>query len=227
MALIVPAQQVPHIKWLLELPDDKIEGFLGVLSKAGPQFNVYDLAEEISKQLQSPKHAVVAALRVLGSLYLTRDFRQPIDTFVDKDVLSALKKASTFSPDKVDEQWKKLRRFLISALKFERTLGTAAKSGDVLTQHDRIFKGCRVMTDFRPIFHIDVAEKPDAAVIIHMLKITQRDNFGTHKDIYFALDHSDIVNMQNVLERALKKEQTIRNIMKDSGVTILDPKPIF
>jgi len=227
MPLNVPEQQVQPLKWLLELPDDKLEALLSVLSKAEPQFSVYELGDKVSKSLGVPQETIVAALRVLGSLYLTRGLMQPIEAFVDRDVFTALKRANTFSSGKVDEQWTRVRKFFIAALGFERTLGTAAKTGNVLTQHDRIFVDCRVMTDLRPVFHIDISEKPDAAVIIHMLKITQRDNSGTHKDIYFALDHNDIHKMQTVLERALKKEQTIRNMMKESGLVILNPGPFF
>lgn len=227
MALTVPPQQVTAIKWLLELPDAKIEAFLNVLSQTKPQFSVYELAQEISKRLQSPKQTIIAALRVLGSLYLTRDFTQSIETFVDSDVLTALRRANALSPEQGEEQWKRLRKFLVAALGFEGTLGTSAKAGNVLTQHERIFVDCRVMTDLRPVFHIDISEMPDAAVIIHTLKVVQRDNSGKHTDIYFALDHNDVKKMQQVLERALKKEQTIRSIIKGSGLTILDPGPFF
>ncbi len=83
------------------------------------------------------------------------------------------------------------------------------------------------MTDLRPIFHLNVSEKPDAAVIIHMLKISQRDNFGHRSDEYFALDSNDIAMMKELFERALKKETTLKGIMEKSGVTVLDPKLFF
>lgn len=226
MALSVPSEQIASIRWLFDLPDDKLDAFLDVLSTTGPQFNVFDLSIEISKHLQSPPTAIVAALRVLASLYLTRNFTQPIETFVDRDVFRALEAANAFS-NEPELQWQKLRKFLVAALSLEKTLGTAAKSGNVLTQHERIFHSCRVMTDLRPIFHIDVNEKPDAAVIIHMLKITQRDNSGNREDLYFALDHNDVITMQTVLERALKKEKTLKDIVKHSGVAVLDPKLTF
>jgi hypothetical protein len=227
MALTVPQEQVPHVGWLLELPDDKIEQFLSLLSKTGPQFNVYDLAEQISGKLQLPAQRIVGTLRVLASLYLTRNFAQPIEEFVDKDVFFALKGVNALAAEKNGMQWPKLRKFLISALSFERTLGTAAKAGDVLTQHERIFQDARIMTDLRPIFHVNVSEKPDAAVIIHMLKITQRGRGGVLTDLYFALDHNDVVTMQKLIERALKKEQTLRDEMTNSGMTVLDPKLYF
>jgi hypothetical protein len=112
-------------------------------------------------------------------------------------------------------------------LSLERSVGTAAKAGPVLTQHERIFVGARIMTDLRPIYHLDVSEKPDAAVIIHMLRITQRDNFGVHSDQYFALDSNDIAAMKELIDRAEKKEKTLKSIMQNSGVTVLDPKFFF
>ena len=83
------------------------------------------------------------------------------------------------------------------------------------------------MTDLRPIYHLKVSEKPDAAVIIHMLKISQRDNFGHHQDYYFALDSNDLVTLQELAQRAMAKEKTLKGIMESSGVTVLNPKQFF
>jgi hypothetical protein len=227
MAFRVPREHVNHIKKFLELPDEKVAGFLDALAKAGPQFNVNDLAAEISGPLDIPHPLAEGIVRVLASLYLTRELGQPIETFLDQQVFIALKRAEVFSAENVKEQWSKLRAFLVAALSLERSVGTAAKAGPVLTQHERIFAGARILTDLRPIFHLDVSEKPDAAVIVHMLRITQRDNFGGQSDEYFALDGNDIALLKDLIERAAKKEQTLKSIMKTSGVTVLDPKFFF
>lgn len=227
MALRVPESQIGHIKKFLELPDETIERFLVALTDAGPQFNVDDLASEVAATVDIPHFLANGIVRVLASIYLTLDFRTPIEEFVDQDVSFALKRAHAFPAETADTQWKRLRKFLIAALSLERSLGTAAKAGPVLTHHERIFSGARIMTDLRPIYHLDVSEKPDAAVIIHMLKITHRDNFGKHSDEYFALDGNDIAAMKELLERAEKKEKTLRSVMENSGLTILDPKLFF
>ena len=224
MALQVPNEQVVHIKKFLELPADKIAGFLDALSKAGPRFNVYDLSGEVSNRLGLPNDLTEGIVLVLASLYLTRDAQStPIEKFVDQEVSVALKKAEAFSEKEGDVQWAKLRKFLIAALSLESTVGTAAKAGYVMTQHERVFVGARILTDVRPIFHLNVSEKPDSAVIIHMLRITQRDHFGNQADQYFALDSNDIRSMKALVDRALKKEETLKGLMKDSGVTVLPP----
>ena len=228
MALRVPEQQIVHIQKFLELPDDKIQGFLDALAKAGPQFNVSDLSGEVSASLELPRDLTEGIVLVLASLYRTRDVQNtPIETFVDQEVFAALKNAETFSEKKVDAQWATLRKFLIAALSLESTVGTAAKAGYILTQHERIFVNARILTDVRPIFHLNVSEKPDSAVIVHMLRITQRDNFQHHAEQYFALDSNDIRVLKALIDRAMKKEETLKGLMKDSGVTVLHPKSIF
>ena len=232
MALTVPERQIEHIKDFLDLPDDKIEGFLDALAKAGPQFNIYDLSNEVSGRLELPRDLTLGVAGVLQSLYLTRNEETrneettPIETFVDQEVLVALEKAKAFSGKHAQAQSTTLRKFLIAALSLESTV-TAAKAGDVLTQHERLFVRARILTDVRPIFHLDVSEKPESAVIVHMLRITQRDNFQNQTEKYFALDSNDIRALRTLIDRALKKEETLKGLMKDSGVTVLSPKAIF
>ena len=89
------------------------------------------------------------------------------------------------------------------------------------------FVAARILTDIRPIFHLDVLEKPESALLVHMLRITERDTFGKRADTYFALDSNDVRRLKGLVDRALKKEETLRNLMKDSGVTVLSPKETF
>jgi len=177
--------------------------------------------------VELPKDLTTGIVSVLAGLYLTRDAQNtPIEILLDQEVFIALKKAETFSGD-VDAQWAKLRRFLLAALGLEGTVGTAAKAGYVMTQHERIFAGARILTDVRPIFHLDVSEKPNSAVIIHMMRITHRDNSENKMDQCFALDSNDIRTLKQLVDRALKKEETLRSLMKDSGVSVLHPKSFF
>lgn len=212
-----------YVKELLKLPDEKIDGLLAALDKAGPQFNYHGLSLQIFSPEILPWELTEGIVRVLVSLYRTADMEAPIQTFLDEDVFPSLIKAKVFSAESCDDEWKKLRKFLLSALSRERTVGTAAKAGPVQTDHERIFCGARILTDLRPIYHFDVSEKPSAATIVHMLKITHRDRFDKEHDLFFALDSNDLAALKRVVERATEKEKTLRDVMKDSGVTILDP----
>jgi transcriptional regulator of aromatic amino acid metabolism len=221
MPFRVPADHAGLLREFIALPDEKIDRFLEALDKAPPQYNFHDLALQVFSDEIMAFELTEGILLVLVSLYRTADLERPTEGFLDADVFPSLMKANVFSAEKSNEEWAKLRKFFLSALSRERTLGTAAKAGPVQTDHDRIFCGARILTDLRPIYHREISEKPSAATVVHMLKITHRDHYGKRYDSYFALDSNDLALIKNVVERAEKKEETLRNVMKDSGITVL------
>jgi hypothetical protein len=228
MALTVPKPQIEFIKKLLELPDDKIAGFLEALAHAGPQFNFADLSNAVLSRIELPGELVFGLVQVLGSLYLTKDAQNtPTEQFIDGEVFAALKRAGTFSPEIADAQWKKLRKFFIEALSLEDSVGTAAKTGPTLTQHERIFVSARILTDVRPIFRVNVSEKPKSAVVIHMLRMVYRNFQGERQEQFFALDSNDLRSFKALIDRAMKKEETLKALMADAKVSVLPPKESY
>ena len=225
--MMVPDTHAELIGKLSELPEAKITEFVNVLRSAGSHFNVEDLSNEVSNRLEIPRALTSGIITVLGSLYLTKDARRaPLEEFVD-EVGEALKRSKAFPREAAEARWNSVRRFFLEALALENTLGTAAKAGYVLTQHERIFVNARILTDVRPIFHSEVSETPGAATIIHMLRITERDNHRQQTDTYFALDSNDLRLLKELIDRAQKKEATIRSLMDTAGLKVLEPKPTF
>jgi hypothetical protein len=228
MALSVPQPQVDYIKKLVGLSDEQIAQFVDALAKAGPRFNVQDLALEVARHLDLPKEVVIGMVQVVGSLYVTKDTQNAqTNSFVDQEVFPALKRAGTFTKDSEDAQWKKLRKFLLDALALEDTVGTAAKAGSVLTQHEHIFMAAKILTDVRAIFHSNTSEKPQSAVIIHMLRVIYRDFQGNRSEHFFALDSNDVRSLKTVIDRALKKEETLTSLMREAKVDVLQPKEFY
>jgi len=127
----------------------------------------------------------------------------------------------------IETRWARFRKFLMVAMTLDDIVGTAAKAGPVLTEHERIFEDARILTDIRLIFHPDLSEKPNAAVVVHMLRITTRDILGDRKAQYVALDSNDIRFLKQLMDRAIKKEETLKGVMNSSGVTVIEPKGIF
>ena len=158
MALRVPQQHLPQIQSLLEFQDERIESFLEALANAGSKFNIYDIAADVSKRTKIPRRIAEGILQVLVSLYMTREREAiPLEKFLDEQVGPALKtalavqdkvgdaKASTPTAEEVEERWAKFRKFLMAALALDNTVGTAAKAGPVMTEHERIFQDARTL----------------------------------------------------------------------------------
>lgn len=238
-------QALFHVRSFLDLPDDAQKDFLKALKNADADFNIYDLANEIVRQLPLPRALVVGFLQSVALMYLEKEkYPGSLEAFLDSEVKAAIKnglvaqsrkpakdetESSQTSPkeEEIEGRWVKIRQFLAVALTLDKTVGTAAKAGPVMTDHEHIFVDARILSDVRLVFHPDVSERPDAAAIVHMLRITTRDIFGAYKTEYFALDSNDIRLMKQLMERAAKKEDTIIKTMESSGVKILTPKGIF
>jgi hypothetical protein len=228
MPLTVPPQHIEIIKKFVELPDEQITALLNALASAGPRFNVRDLADKALEHVKLPKELVRGMVQVVGSLYVTKDAQNaPMDAFVNEEVFSGLTKAGVFSKESADAQWAKLRGFLTAALSLEDTVGTAAKAGHILTQHERIFVSARILTDVRAIFHVNTADKPHSALIVHMLRMTYRDMHGNISNEFFALDSNDIRTFKGLIDRAIQKEETLKKMMADASVDVLHPKEYY
>ena len=112
MALTVPSDQIESLKELLKLAPTQIDEFLKALADAEPEFNVADLADHVSKRLKLSQMVVSGLVRVLASLYLTRDREgTPTDNFIDEEILTALTNSKVFADDAaLKDQWPKLRK---------------------------------------------------------------------------------------------------------------------
>jgi hypothetical protein len=234
MALQVPPQFHVPIRSLLELPEERLQAILEALKQSGSKFNVYDLASDVTSQTGISRQITDGVIQALAYFYLAKE-RQALalEAFLDEQVGPGLKNVLVAQADKaaakeeIEARWTRFRKFLVASLALDDTIGTAAKAGPVMTEHERVFVDARILTDVRPIFHPDLSEKPSVAVVVHMLRITTRDIFRNYQAQYFALDSNDIRLMKQLMDRAITKEETLTNVMGDSGLHVITPKGIF
>lgn len=99
----------------------------------------------------------------------------------------------------------------------------AAKARDLLTESGNVFLSCRIVTDIRPVFDLDLDKPPEAGFILHNLHIHyQADAAAPHLDIYLSLDSNDVQTLIEVLMRAENKEQSLQLLLKKAGMTNLN-----
>ncbi len=111
---------------------------------------------------------------------------------------------------------------IVILLKTER-LYYAAKSNDLMGEYQNIFIEARTVTDIRPVFSSSLEEVPKASLIIHNLHIHYtKDQEGTHKDIYLALDSGDLKALKELISRAERKELSLRSVINNSGMINLN-----
>jgi hypothetical protein len=58
---------------------------------------------------------------------------------------------------------------------------------------------------------------------VHSLKLVYRSE-GVPRDFYVALDSQDVKSLLDVLQRAVSKEESLRGLVEEKGLTILEVK---
>jgi hypothetical protein len=96
-------------------------------------------------------------------------------------------------------------------------INTTSVAVDLQTQHDQNFQSARIFTDVRHVFE-DVEQKPTGAVIVQMLQIQTWDRSGGSDALVIAMDERDLLSLKAVVERALKKTETLRRTIADQGI---------
>ncbi len=119
-----------------------------------------------------------------------------------------------------EEEKVRLVSRLTELLEIEKSVGITSKASDVLTEHEHLFCGVRILTDIRPIFQDDLSSAPSEAVIIHTLKIAYHQD-REHKEFYVAMDAGDIQKLKSAIERAELKDNSAKAMLDKADVLYL------
>lgn len=94
-------------------------------------------------------------------------------------------------------------------LRCQATLGVSVKAESLLTRNERQFVYATVSTELRPIFGANVEAAPNYGIIVHNLILNIREG-GNSRPIGLALTSNDVLTLGEVLNRAWKKDVTLR-----------------
>lgn len=110
----------------------------------------------------------------------------------------------------------------VLALLNSRAIATTASAVELLTQHERNYQTARVFTDIRPVFQERVTDPPTGAVIVEMLQIQTWDREGEGETLYVAMDESDLIELREVVNRALEKTATLRRFLTEQDMAYFE-----
>lgn len=199
------------------------------LAEMPPTLMSDEVADALSEKLTGwKKETVLRVIPGLVSLCLYRAGEGKAPEEFTSEVIEALKnppppgpKDSPRSPLPPDSE-QILRSRILKFLKLN-AFDVSAKAIGVMSDHERVFIGSRVLSDIRPVFRDDISVGPAAAVIVHMLKI----EYVTHdvrEEVFVALDGQDVGSLLDVLTRAKQKEETLRKLLAASSLPILESR---
>ncbi|MFW5886139.1 MAG: hypothetical protein ACOCUL_00140 [Bacteroidota bacterium] len=108
-----------------------------------------------------------------------------------------------------NEEAQQLKRNLLIILKNGDNLKKTYKAYQLFSENARIYRNSRVMTDIRLLFNDELDSNPRSGLILHQLKIEYVEN-EKPKSFFVSLDREDLVSLSENFQRALKKEESIK-----------------
>jgi hypothetical protein len=215
MALHVPNHYIPALGLVRNLSDSASTEFLRALESAHITSSAEAMAASIASSVPSiPKEDLGKITDLLYSLYHVREFSELNRNDFLKELLESVREVAKPA---ISEQEFPLIRQRFKDLLNVTVLQSISKAIVLQRDQDRIYCEARIISDIRPVFSEDIKQKPVAAAITHTLNISYHES-GDHKDFYVVLDQVDLEEIEKVIKRALVKNETLDQLLSDSGV---------
>lgn len=203
--LRIPRPDREVLNSLVDLPAESLDKLVRSLHSLSPTLSRPQLIECVRRAL--PDLEAEDAEGIITALVRSQTAREKYD-YSENETATMLAN----SLDLADELRDSFIRRMTTLLGITQ-LGRVAKAIDVLTEHEHIFHSARIFTDVRPVFQADPAEPPDAAVVIHNLKIEFHDSDGQVKSMYIAMDSEDVKKFREVLNREAEKSESLNRFL--------------
>jgi len=218
MALLrIPPEAKPFLKKVLGLSPETLSKLTAWLREQPPALDVSGLAARLNASgvgvNQKDAEPILALLTTLYSVAKQTELEPEAFAAKLREAIVADKDLPSTGLDAFLAQ-------LTDLLKLHDSLGITSKAIEVLTEDPHVFLGARIITDMRPVFPPEVTRAPTAAVIVHNLKL-EYQHAGGNGEFFIALDKNDIEKLRKVLDRAVLKENSIRELLSKAGVKCL------
>jgi hypothetical protein len=213
--LRVPPRFEGSLRVLAALPEDEFASLLDFLNNQEQLLVPQDLGKELAEHL--PQLAEQAG-DILGAAV-------SLSTRVQHDPDAAQESAEgvSLSPE-LDLPEGQRPAFVerLAAIMRCHAVQSAAKALDLVTDYDHVYYGARILTDIRPVFSTENDEvTPVAAVVIANLKIEHYGPSGDITSFHVALDHGDLLELRDVVQRGLEKTKSSKEFLEEKSMRYL------
>ena len=217
----VPDRHRPVFSILLGWSETQRNEFVAALAALAPNLSITNLASALSAHSPFSEEQADVVIEMLTSMLSATQAATSVDDFVSR-LCADLSSGSDATLQPKNGNWRSFESFLKNLLTCNDVLRLAAKTREVRAEHEHVYCHSRILTDIRPIFQDDVHQSPEAATLIHMLKIMYHDA-DSHKECFFALDDQDLRQLRDQVDRAINKEKTLQKLLANMKIANLDP----
>jgi hypothetical protein len=217
--LKLPANEKAALEKLQALSEGAASNLLSAIKSAALKADTDGLTiDDLSELSGLSKGDADKILETLVSLYHYRAYAEVgLDEFID-DICRPIESSreKNFQQLATPEFRARLAKFLGL-----EDLNRAAKSSVLRYEHERTVHHLRILTDARPIFGSDAAVAPEAAVILHTLKIGYQ-HAGHTGEMFFGFDEHDLEGLKKEIQRAELKATSLRSVLAKAQVKVFN-----
>jgi hypothetical protein len=211
----IPERYIEGFKALIALSDEAFETIKVGLSNA-PYSSSIEILSETLNNLDDEIN-ILEIFESIGSLMSFLDDRELVNDVI-QSILTVSLDEELINEDQASQFGKRIEYLLNN-----RQLYLASKSEDLIFNYSNKYFSSRIVSDIRPVFNMDISEDPSACLIIHNLNIHyQSQDEPFHKDILVSLNSDDLNELIKVLERAQKKDLSIKKMISKNGMKIIE-----
>ncbi len=109
---------------------------------------------------------------------------------------------------------KQLKKNLLSIFKNYDSINKTIKSKQLAFENENNLSGFKLFTDMRLVFDKDLKSKERIGIVIHKLKLEYLKNVEEN-EIHLSLDIKDLKKLKIEIEKAIEKDQLIREDYKE------------
>lgn len=213
--LRVPEDVKKGIEKIAGLDDALLENLYQTLQEEKPVLNPADLAKAIKTRLDnlSSDEANEIFLSLI-SLSSARHYYHATSQDVAKAAFDSL-------DAEVPNDKRIYLEEILSRLLQSESIVITSKALEVQQSQSHVFRRSSIVTDVRPIFLDDAETTPPAALIIHSLVISYSQD-DRRNDFFVAMDDIDLSHLQDQIDRAKKKSESIKSMLNASQTLYLE-----
>lgn len=202
------------LRWLTD-ESVPIDGLLTALAKVPPAVNVARLTTDLQALEGVDVDDLDVLVYALASLCRTatrfeEDGRDDLTTALFESIVG-----EASDPEVRDRFARRVEQVVGSP-----TLRITAKAANVILETPKRFCTARTVSEVRPLFDLDLA--PMAVMLVHELRIAYHPSDDDLKELYVTMTRKDLVQLQKVVERALRKHTKLHETSKALSVPIVD-----
>lgn len=207
----IPERVYPGFKIISELDDNQINSLVDYFSKMPVGKDYEEVEQDICQVINITNGEQL--LKTIVSFSKLVDVDDVNYEDVSNNLTDSFIELKGAKPSK--RVIENLRSNLLKILSNYKNLKYTIKTRELASENENNFGDFKLLTDIRLIFNDEIEDKNRYAVILHKLSIEFQKNLEI-QELQLTVDLDDLKKLRTEIDKAILKDQVIRDDFKDS-----------